>query len=64
MLDLNSLLQESSQCQVQELARPCFQTNTVDMKSYLDKFCSSDGDGEEEENFPACVLIDQVIASG
>ena len=62
-IDLTSLLKETSQCQVPELARPCFPTTTVLFNAYVDKFCNNidgvDVEGDDG-NFPPCVLIDQV----
>ena len=61
-----SLLKDSSQCQVPELARPCFPTTTVLMSGYVDKFCSGNDDDVDvgvdgvDGAFPPCVLIDQV----
>ena len=64
VLDLNALLQESSQCQVPELARPCFQAITVKMSAYDEKFCAVDTSDDENkdgaENVPPCMLIHQV----
>ena len=56
-------MQESSQCQVPEVARPCFQSTTVGMNSYIEKFCGANDAGDVEggdDNAPPCVLIDQV----
>jgi hypothetical protein len=66
LLDLNSFLQESSQCQVPELARACFPSNTIQMSIYFEKFCTSNDDNlqdgeEKDENLPPCVLVDQVM---
>jgi hypothetical protein len=64
VLNLNALLQVSSQCQVPELARPCFQEITVKMSDYDEKFCAADNSDDENkdgaENVPPCMVIHQV----
>ncbi len=58
------MLQVSSQCQVPELARPCFQEITVKMSAYDEKFCLADTSDDENkegaDNVPPCMLIHQV----